>query len=155
MDLFTDPVVQKKCAKAVISYMGYFGSRFVGNDIQLLCGNILDTPLAKSFTLFCIMYQAVDNLSLALVMTLFFISVQYVMSINPACNKYVDKTTAKNVNIGSTVWAVDKDLDSLNLKPKKFVTPNIPNQHQNNIQNNIPNQSLHPMAAPTTSAKKM
>ena len=42
----------RKCFKAIVSYMGYFGSRYVGNDIQLLCGNILDHPVAKTFTLF-------------------------------------------------------------------------------------------------------
>ena len=122
MDLFTDEAVQKKLGKAVVSYMGYFGSRYVGNDIQMLCGNILDHPIIKSFTLFCIMFQATDSINLALFMTMVFIVLQYVMSVSSICNKYVDKTTAKNVNIHATAWAQDKDTTELG-KPKAKTTP--------------------------------
>ena len=107
----------KKCFKAVVSYMGYFGSRYVGNDIQLLCGNILDHPVMKTFTLFCIMFQATDNFDLALMMTIAFLIVQYIWSISPMCNKYVEKTSDKRrVNIHGTAWPNDKDLNTLNLK---------------------------------------
>ena len=106
----------KKCFKGVVSYMGYFASRYVGNDIQLLCGNLLDHPIAKTFTLFCIMFQATDNLDLALMMTIGFLILQYVMSLSPICSKYVDKTSAKKVKTDSTVWAHDKALDTLNQK---------------------------------------
>lgn len=108
----------KKCMKALIAYMGYFGSRYVGNDIQVLCGNLLDHPIAKTFTLFCIMMQATDNMKLAVGMTLFFLIVQYVMSITAPCNKYVDKTSATKVNIHNTVWPKNKELNSLELAPK-------------------------------------
>lgn len=112
----SDPIF-RKCFKGVVSYLGYFGSRYVGNDIQLLCGNILDHPVMKTFTLFCIMFQATDNFDLALMMTIGFLILQYVMSISPMCNKYVDKTVDKRkVNIHATAWPNDKDLDSLNLK---------------------------------------
>ena len=104
MDTFTSAFTGKKVNKAIMTYMGYFGSRFVGNDIQVLCGNVLDTPLAKSFTLFCIMYQATDNLNVALSMTLVFVIIQYLMSISPSCGKYKDKTTSKHVNNVGTAW---------------------------------------------------
>jgi hypothetical protein len=114
-DLLSDRTFHK-CFKAVISYMGYFGSRYVGNDIQLLCGNLLDHPIAKTFTLFCIMFQATDNLDLAVTMTTFFLIIQYVMSVTPSCNKYQDKTdTKRNVNIHATAWPNDKGLNNLNL----------------------------------------
>jgi hypothetical protein len=117
-DFFNDPTNRHKFFKGIISYMAYFGSRFVGNDIQLLCGNVLDHPVAKTFTLFCIMYQATDSFDMAVAMTLFFLIVQYAMSISPACNKYVDKTTAKKVNIHSVTWPINNELDSLGLKPE-------------------------------------
>lgn len=107
----------RKVFKAVASYMGYFGSRFVGNDIQVLCGNLLDHPIAKTFTLFCIMFQATDNLNLAIFMTVVFLILQYFMSITPACNRYIDKTAAKNINIHAVTWPKNKDLDNLELKP--------------------------------------
>jgi hypothetical protein len=109
----------KRCLKGLIAYMGYFGSRYVGNDIQVLCGNLLDHPIAKTFTLFCIMMQATDNLKLAASMTLFFLVVQYIMSVTEPCNKYVDKLAAPKVNIHQTVWAKNKELDALELAPKE------------------------------------
>ena len=106
----------RKCFKAIVSYMGYFGSRYVGNDIQLLCGNILDHPVAKTFTLFCIMFQATDNLDLAVTMTIFFLILQYVMSILPSCNKYTEKTdTKRKIDNHATAWPKDKDLNAINL----------------------------------------
>ena len=112
-----NPQIQRKVFKAICSYMGYFGSKFVGNDIAVLCGNLLDHPIAKTFTLFCIMYQATDQFNLAVIMTLSFLILQYIMSITPACNKYVDKTTAKKVNIHAVTWPKNTELDNLELKP--------------------------------------
>jgi len=97
-------IVAKKVTKAIMTYMGYFGSRFVGNDIQVLCGNLLDTPLVKSFTLFCLMFQATDNINIALCMVIVFIVLQYAMSTCDACGKYVDKTTTKRVRNVGTAW---------------------------------------------------
>lgn len=105
--------VKKRVAKAFVTYMGYFGSRYVGNDIQLLCGNILDHALVKSITLFCIMFQATDNIKIALSMTAFFLTVQFLLSLSPTCNKYVDKLAAKRVDSDGVVWPRNKDVDSL------------------------------------------
>jgi len=117
---FLSDATFKKCFKALVSYMGYFASRYVGNDIQLLCGNLLDHPIMKTFTLFCIMFQATDNFDLALTMTIAFLILQYVMSTCTVCTKYVEKTAEKrNVEATGTAWAHDKDLDALNIKKKK------------------------------------
>lgn len=96
--------VLRKVSKSVMTYMAYFGSRFIGNDIQVLCGNLLDTPLMKSFSLFCILHNTIDNMNIALAMSIFFVLFQYLMSILPACNKYTDKTIVKNVNNYATAW---------------------------------------------------
>lgn len=115
----SDPAF-KKCFKALVSYMGYFGSRYVGNDIQLLCGNILDHPVVKTFTLFCVMYQATDNFDIALIMTIVFLILQYVMSITSICTKYVEKiSTNRHVQTYGTAWPHDKDLTMLNISKKK------------------------------------
>lgn len=116
MNTFLSDPTFKKCFKALVSYMGYFGSRYVGNDIQLMCGNVLDHPVAKTFTLFCVMFQATDNIDLALMMTVVFLILQYIMSVAPFCGNYAEKTTAKRVKTRATVWAHDKDLNSMNLK---------------------------------------
>lgn len=121
---WVDNQTMKKCFKGIVSYMGYFASRYVGNDIQLLCGNILDHPVMKTFTLFCIMFQATDNIDLALMMTIGFLIIQYVMSISPMCSKYADKTNVrKKTKSSSTAWVHDKDLNLLNLKknPKRSI----------------------------------
>lgn len=107
--------LNKKIFKAVVSYMGYFGSRFVGNDVQVLCGNLFDHPIVKTFTMFCIMFQATENFNLAVMLTLAALIMQYLMSILPACNKYIDKTAAKNVNIYATAWPQNTDTNELGI----------------------------------------
>lgn len=105
--------------KAVVAYMGYFGSRYVGNDIQLLCGNILDTVIGKTFTMFCIMMQATGyNLKVATVMTFVALLVQYLASSVSECRPYRDKLDGKKqVEIRNTVWVTEKGVDGLNIKP--------------------------------------
>lgn len=93
--------------------MAYFGAKYVGNDIQVLCGNILDHAWVKSFTLFCIMFQATDNVKLALAMTCFFMTCQYLLSLSPVCDKYVDKTIAPRIDHHATVWPSNRDVDDL------------------------------------------
>jgi hypothetical protein len=110
----------RKCFRALVSYMGYFGSRYVGNDIQLLCGNIFDHPVVKTFTLFCIMFQATNSFDLGLTMTVVFLILQYVMSISPMCNKYIDKTSSgRRIDIHATAWPHDRNLTALNLEKQK------------------------------------
>jgi len=89
--------VKRKFAKGVAAYMGYFGSRYVGNDIQVLCGNIFDHELVKTFTLFCIMFQVTDNVRIALWLTFALSVIKGIMTVWPVCDRYVDKTipTAK------------------------------------------------------------
>ena len=100
--------IQKKVIKSIVTYMAYFGSRYVGNDIQLLCGNIFDRAFVKTLTLFCIMFQATDNLELAIIMTLIFLVAQYLMSLSPVCTKYIDPTATNSgtgkASIASTSW---------------------------------------------------
>jgi len=105
--------------KALATYMGYFGSRFVGNDIQLICGNLLDTTIGKTFTLFCIMMQATTyNWQIALLMTLVFLVVQYFSSTLSECRPYRDKLSGdKDINIMNTAWVDEKGLDAFNKTP--------------------------------------
>jgi hypothetical protein len=84
--------VKRKVAKGFATYMGYFGSRYVGNDIQVLCGNIFDHELVKTVTLFCIMFQATDNVRIALWLTFALSVIKWVMTEWPVCDRYVDKT---------------------------------------------------------------
>lgn len=105
--------------KAIASYMGYFGSRFVGNDIQLMCGNLLDTSVGKTFTLYCIMLQATSfNYKFALYATLVCLLGQYLASLYSQCRPYRDKTDkTKSLNIMNTIWPTEKGVNELNIKP--------------------------------------
>jgi len=121
-------VVFRKIFKAIVSYMGYFASRYVGNDIQMMCGNLLDHPIAKTFTLFCVMFQATDNFDIALIMTTAFLLAQYFMSVSPLCAPYKEKTQAKHVRTTATTWAHDESVDNYNI-PKKQVDGHHHPQH--------------------------
>lgn len=119
MESLFSSVNSPKYTKTVVTYMAYFGSRYVGNDIQVLCGNIFDHPYVKTFTLFCIMYQASDNLNIATTMTLFFLTIQYFLSNVSTCKPYVDTTSSKNVETKKTIWPKNKDTDALGIKKPK------------------------------------
>ncbi len=96
--------VRARLIKGFVTYMGYFGAKYVGNDIQVLCGNIFDHAVVKTFTLFCIMYQATDRVHLALLMTVFFMTFQFILSMTTTCNKYIDKTTSTSVDRTAVIW---------------------------------------------------
>jgi hypothetical protein len=96
---------EKRFIAAIVAYISFFGSRFVGNDIQVMCGSLFDTQLGKTVTLFAIMYQASQDVKTALYVTLFFMLFQYTLSFSTFCGPYVDKTAMKNVPIHGRVWA--------------------------------------------------
>jgi hypothetical protein len=95
----------KRLTSAVVTYISFFGSRFVGNDIQVMCGSLFDTAPGKTVTLFAIMYQASQDVRTALYATIFFMALQYTLSLFRGCGPYIDKTTAKNVRTRGRVWA--------------------------------------------------
>ena len=107
---------ERKVVKAFATYMGYFGAKYVGNDIQVLCGNIFDHPAVKTLTLFCIMFQATDNVRIALSVTMVLLCFQYVISLAPTCGKYLDKTVAKRVDNHGVIWPSNVDADSMGRK---------------------------------------
>lgn len=115
----------EKWFKCVCSYLSFFGSRFVGNDIQLLCGNILDHPFVKTFTLFCIMYQASNSFDIAIKMTVGLLIAQYLLSMLSVCQNYVDKTQVKPelIKTKNVPWAVNTEVDSLGI-PKRRLSKN-------------------------------
>jgi hypothetical protein len=92
---------------AIAAYVAYFFSRYVGNDVQLLCGSVLDTPFMKTFTLFCVLYLAGGkNVKIALTMTIVFLLFQFFLSKNQNCGPYTDKTNVNpsKLNIENTSW---------------------------------------------------
>lgn len=95
---------------AIVAYVSYFGSRFVGNDLQVLCGNVFDHPIAKTFTLFCIMYQASKSVKVATVMTTFFLFFQFILSRNRDCSPYRDKTSAQSLDTRNYFWPRNLDI---------------------------------------------
>jgi len=102
----------KRYMKAMFTYFGFFASRYVGNDIQVSCGNLLDTPIVKTFTLWCLMYQASDDFHVATIMTCAFLLLQYVMSNSDSCKAYVDKTSSSQLNTKGVIWPVNNDPDA-------------------------------------------
>ena len=113
---------RRKFTAAIVTYISFFGSRFVGNDIQVMCGSLFDTPMGKTVTLFAIMFQASQDVRVALYATLFFMTLQYILSWSRFCSPYIDKTTAKNVETRGRVWASISDKSNSNEKvyPKSF-----------------------------------
>ncbi len=74
-------------------YLAYFGSKFVGNDLLVLCGNLFDTELVKIFTLFCICYNASGkDVKIAMAGTVLLFGLQYGMAKTNECKNYMDKT---------------------------------------------------------------
>lgn len=63
---FADPHI-KGSTKALISYLTFFGTKYISQDIAHSCGNLFDSPPAKFITLFAIFYQATDKISKALI----------------------------------------------------------------------------------------
>ena len=118
----------KRFFQTVIAYMAYFGSRYVGNDIQVLCGNIFDNAYVKTFTLFCIMMQAAEaNVTIALIMTICFLFAQYLMSRSAKCRPYADKTIAKKIDAKPLFWPTNAD-EAAKLKASKILMKNTANQ---------------------------
>lgn len=105
------PPLSGKYADALVAYVAYFGSRYVGNDIQVLCGNIFDHPLVKTFTLFCIMYQAAKDVKIALAMTVVFLVFQFILSRTKKCAPYADKTNAR-IDTKPYFWPKNADLQN-------------------------------------------
>ena len=102
----------RKVFKAFGSYFAFFGSRFVGNDIQLLCGNYFDHPIVKTFTLWCIMYNASDNVKIATAVTLVILLLQYILSNVDACKPYEDKLGSSQLDTRNYIWPRNIDPDA-------------------------------------------
>ena len=96
------PLSGKPYLDAILLYFSFFLSRYPGNDIQVLCGNMFDTPLAKTLIVFVIMYSGSRDIHVAILMTLVCLGFQYYLSKCESCGPYVDKTKMKNVQKG--VW---------------------------------------------------
>jgi hypothetical protein len=94
----------QKFINAAVAYFAFFGSRFVGNDIQVTCGSLLDTPLLKTVTLLAIMFQATQDLKAAIVCTGAVMVAHYLASTFPQCGPYKDKVSAKHVDIRGHLW---------------------------------------------------
>ncbi len=140
-----------RLVKGFITYMGYFGAKYVGNDIQVLCGNIFDHAAVKTFTLFCIMYQATDRLHLSLILTTFFMTFQYVLSLTTTCSKYVDKTGARNIDRTNVIWPRNRDVTSLGVpkviekeKEKEREKPTVDARTRLRARNNVPQSTYVP-----------
>lgn len=83
--------VLKPIWKATTAYMIYFGTRYVSNDIKYFCGNVMDHIVVKTFTIFCIVYQATEELRFSLGTTILFTFFQLYISLHPSCHSYQDK----------------------------------------------------------------
>ncbi len=99
----TLPTYGKPYLDALLLYFSFFLSRYPGNDVQVLCGNVFDTALAKTVILFAIMYSGSRDVRVALVMTGIFLSLHYVLSKCEGCGPYADKTKHDKVRKGMWV----------------------------------------------------
>jgi len=81
--------------KAITAYMIYFGTRYVSADIKYFCGNFMDHYLVKTFTIFCIVFQATELMPLSLAVTFIFTLFQLYITKHPNCKSYQDHKKKK------------------------------------------------------------
>jgi len=97
-----------KYIKSVITYFSYFASKYISADLSTACGSLFDHPYVKTFTLWCIMYQASEDHFVATVMTIGFLCLQYIMSRTDSCEIYKDRSTpiamATNLEFKNEFW---------------------------------------------------
>jgi hypothetical protein len=86
----------------LIMYNSFFLSRYVGNDIQNLCGNMFDRPLPKTLILFVVMYTGSRNVAVSIVLTILLIGVQYVMTNKEECKPYKERNYKSSIN--KNIW---------------------------------------------------
>ena len=111
MMLFGLPPLGKIYTDPILTYFTFFLSRYPGNDLQTLCGNLFDTPVAKTIILFVIVYSSCRNWKVALLMTSIFLTLQYTMSKYNQCGPYPDKSIANtNKKVPSSCWVSNKDV---------------------------------------------
>ncbi len=109
----------QKYLKPIGTWFSFFGSKYIANDLQLACGNLLDTSVAKAITLFFIFMPPTNfNVKLAALFTVFMLFIQYMASTMSACRPYRDKLAPnKKVEIRNVVFPYEKGLDMFHKKP--------------------------------------
>jgi hypothetical protein len=78
----------KPWVDALVTYTNFFLSRYVSQDIAMLCGSVFDTPGFKTLTLFGIMYGATRNIRLATIFTVVLLILNLFMANNKQCHPY-------------------------------------------------------------------
>jgi hypothetical protein len=68
---------QKILLRCLSSYVGFFLSRFLGNDLQKRFGAYMDVPLVKMLTLFVLMWQASESVLTAVYATAIILVIHY------------------------------------------------------------------------------
>jgi hypothetical protein len=96
------PPWDDKYLNAFNIYVVFFLGRYVSEDIKLLCGNIFDTPVAKTGILFVVLYNACRNARVALFWTIIFLVLQWIMSRYAKCQPYKDKGPKDDLD--SNIW---------------------------------------------------
>ena len=116
------PPFSEKYVESFCAYLSYFGSRYISADIAVLCGASFDHPIAKTFILFCIMYQASKDVRIAAAMTVFFLGFQFVLSRTKGCVPYADKTGANKIDTSTYFWPKNGDLEPQKQTQSETVT---------------------------------
>lgn len=86
----------------LIIYNSFFLSRYVGNDIQNLCGSFFDRPLPKTLILFVVVYSGSRNVGASIVLTMILICIQWLMSNKEDCKPYKERNYKSSIN--KNIW---------------------------------------------------
>ena len=75
--------------KILTTFMIYFVTRYVSNDLKFVYGNILNSFPVKTICIFSISYQATGgSIHPSLIATLLFVLLQMYIQFHPSCKEY-------------------------------------------------------------------
>ena len=74
-----EKIVDERVIRAFVTFMAYFGTRFIAADVQTQHVDILNSTPVKILTLFCIFMQATNNTGLSISLTAFALVVNYAL----------------------------------------------------------------------------
>ena len=119
--LFVERSIHQRYVKAIITYFSYFASKYISADLSTACGSLFDHPYVKTFTLWCIMFQASEDYFVATVCTIGFLSLQYVMSRTNSCDVYKDRSApvslSTNLEFVNEFWPKSAPLYQDDMNP--------------------------------------
>lgn len=87
------PTSPKVWIDGLVIYNSFFLSRYVGNDIQNMCGSFFDAAIPKSIILYIVIYAGSRNVVVSLVIGTIMLFMQWWMSRKQQCMPYKERSS--------------------------------------------------------------